>query len=108
MYILKVYLRPTKKVVLLPEIGLLNFFYHFHDRIAECVSEYIFLISKQNKKTIATTNNYKTKSKETEEEKIMSMENVTDLTGYDDIVCEYALCTFNLLDRDINFSRLFI
>ena len=26
----------------------------------------------------------------------MSVEN---LTGYDDIVCKFALCTFNLLDR---------
>ena len=69
MYILKVYLRPTKKVVLLPEIGLLNFFYHFHDRIAECVSEYIFLISKQNKKTISTTTTTRQKAKKLKKKK---------------------------------------
>ena len=34
------------------------------------------------------------KAKETKEEKRISVE---DLTGYDDIVCEFALCTFNLL-----------
>ena len=72
-----------------------------------CIRIYIFDF-KTKQKNNSNHNNYKTKSKETEEEKIMSMENVTDLTGYDDIVCEYALCTFNLLDRDINFSRLFI
>ena len=33
-----------KKVVLFPEIGRVKFFYHSHDRIVECVSEYIFLI----------------------------------------------------------------
>ena len=33
-----------------------------------------------------------------------------NLTEYDDIVCEFALCTFtfNLLDRVVNFSWLFI
>ena len=35
---------------------------------------------------------------------IISVEN---LTGYDDIVCEFALCTFNLLYRFVNFSWLF-
>ena len=45
------------------------------------------------------------KAKETKEEKRISVEN---LTGYDDIVREFALCTFNLLDRVVNFSWLFI
>ena len=35
----------------------------------------------------------------------VSLEN---LTGYDEIVCEFALCTFNLLDRAVNLSSLFI
>ena len=43
--------------------------------------------------------------KKTKEEKRISAEN---LTGYDDIVCEFALCTFNLLDRVANFVWLFI
>ena len=27
-----------------------------------------------------------------------------NVTGYNDIFCEFALCTFNLLDRVMNFS----
>ena len=52
---------------------------------------------KQNKKT--------KKAKAAKEERRISVEN---LTGYDDIVCKFALCTFKLLDRVVNFSRLFI
>ena len=51
----------------------------------ECVSEYIILIflkEKHNKKT--------KKAKEAKEEKVVSVEN---LTGYDEIFCEFALCT---------------
>ena len=33
---------------------------------------------------------------------------IENLTGYDEIVCEFALCTFNLLDRAVNLSSLFI
>ena len=54
-------------------------------------------------KTIQKTR--RQKEKETKEKKRVSVEN---LTGYDDIVCEFALCTFNLLDRVVNFSWLFI
>ena len=59
-------------------------------RIIECVSEYIFLISKKKKKR---------------KEKGISVEN---LTGYHDIVCDFAMCAFNLLDRVLNFSWLLI
>ena len=31
-----------------------------------------------------------------------------NLTGYDNIVCKFALCIFNLLNWVVNFSRLFI
>ena len=40
------------------------------------------------------------KAKEAKEEKRISVEN---LTGFDDIVCEFALCTFNLLHGVVNF-----
>ena len=30
------------------------------------------------------------------------------LTGCDDTVCEFALCTFNVIDRVVNFSWLFV
>ena len=33
---------------------------------------------------------------------------VENLTGYDDIVCEFALSTFKLFDQFVNFSWLFI
>ena len=52
----------------------------------QCVSEYIFSIKK--KKRIQ-------KAKETKDEKRISVEN---LTGFDDIVYEFALCSFNLLN----------
>ena len=55
---------------------------------------------KQNKTKIIIIIN-----KRTTEEKILSVEN---LTGYDDIVCDFALGTFNLLDRIASFSWLFI
>ena len=44
------------------------------------------------------------KAKEIIEEKRISVEN---LTGYNDIICDFALCTFNLLDRVVNFCWLF-
>ena len=75
------------KIVLFPEIGRVKIFYHSSALIVECVSEYIFLIKKKNNKK-------QTKLKKKREY----------LTGYNDIVCEFALCTFNLLDRVVNFS----
>ena len=45
------------------------------------------------------------KAKETKQESRISVENPT---GYDDIVCKFALCTFNLRDRVVNFTCLFI
>ena len=60
-----------------------------------CIRIYIF-----NFKTKTKKENKKTKkAKETKKEKRISDEN---LTGYDDVVCEFALCTFNLLDRVVN------
>ena len=55
--------------------------------------------------TFNISNSKTEKAKETKEEKRIFKEN---LTGYSDIVCEFALCTFNLLDRVVNFSWLFI
>ena len=61
-----------------PEIGRIKIFYHSPARIAEFVSEYIFLIFKKKQKKAR-----RQKEKETKEEKIISVEN---LTRYDDIV----------------------
>ena len=58
-----------------------------------CIRIYIFNFKK------------KQKAKETKEEKRISVEN---LTGFDDIVWEFALCTFNLLHRVVNFFWLFM
>ena len=49
--------------------------------------------------------NFKIEKKKKRTEKGIPVEN---LTGYDDIVCEFAMCTFNLLDRVLNFSWLLI
>ena len=70
----------SKKVVLFPEIE--KFFYRSPTRIVECASEYKWKILRR-----------------------ISPEN---LTGYNDIACIFALCTFNLFDRDVNFSWLLI
>ena len=58
-----------------------------------CIRIYIFNFIKKNKKT--------KKGKETKTEDRIYVEN---LTGYYDIVCEFALCTFNLLDQVVNVS----
>ena len=44
-----------KKVVLFQEIGRVKKIFHSPARIVECVSEYIFLISKNKKKTKKST-----------------------------------------------------
>ena len=70
-----------------------------------CVEIYIFnfKIKEKQKKTNKQTNKQKKttrqKAKETKEEKRISVENLTE---YDDIVCEFALCSFNLFDRLVN------
>ena len=74
-------------------------------RMFECVSEYMFLISVFNFKKNSAKETRRQKAKETKKEKRISVEN---RVGYDDIVCEFDLLTFNLLDRDVNFSWLFI
>ena len=45
------------------------------------------------------------KTKKAEEEKGMSLKN---LMGYNDIVCKFHMCTFNVLDRAVSFSCMFI
>ena len=63
-----------------------------------CIRIYIFNFKKEKQD--------KKEAKDTKEEKRIPVEN---LTGYDDIVFEFALCTFNLLDRErdelINHSK---
>ena len=61
----------TKKVTLFPEIDRMKNFYHLPARIVECVlSEYAFLISRNNKQT--TTKIKTKKAKQTKEEKKIS------------------------------------
>ena len=66
----------------------------------------IFNIKKQQQQQQQQTKKTRRqKAKETKEEKTISVEN---LTGYDDTVWKFALCTFNLLGRVVNFFWLFI
>ena len=77
-----------KKVVLFLEKGRMKKILlptRPHSRM--CIN--MFLISKKK-----TKKQEDKKAKETKEEKRISLEN---LTGYDHIVCEFALCTFNVL-----------
>ena len=76
-------MKRPKKVVLLPEIT--------HLPAYEYVSEYIFLILKKNNKKQKARRHKKAKEKE---EQRITVEN---LTGYDDIVCEFALRIFTYL-----------
>ena len=64
-----------------------------------CIRIYIFNLKKKKKKQEDK------KAKETKEEKRISVEK---LKGYNDIMCEFGFCTFNLLDQIVNFTRLFI
>ena len=66
-----------------------------------CIRIYIFNSFKENKKTKREDK----KAEETKEEKRISVEN---LTKGDDIICEFTLCTLNLLNRVTNFSWLFM
>ena len=38
---------------------------------------------------------------------LLSTVSVENLTGYDDIVCEFSLCTFNLRDQPAKFTLTF-
>ena len=60
---------------------------------------YIFDLKQKTKRE--KNKKRKKKAKETKEEKGISVE---IFTGYDDIVCEFSQCAFNLLDRVVNFS----
>ena len=66
----------------------------------------IYFVIKKTTKQNKTKQDKKTKkAKKTKKEKRIFVEN---LTGYDDIACEFALCTFPLFDQVVNFSWLFI
>ena len=56
-----------------------------------CIRIYILDFFQKNKNKKQTNKKQGQKAKETKEEKRISVET---LTGHDDIVCEFALCTF--------------
>ena len=65
-----------------------------------------FVIKKTTKKkTKQNKTRRQKKAKGTKKEKRVFVEN---LTGYNDIVCEFSLCNFTLFDQVVNFSWLFI
>ena len=87
-----------------PEIRVI-FFYHLPTHIVECVSHIIFApnIKTDTHKQKAKETKENRKIKETKEEKeeendvlAFSTVSVENLTGYDYIVCEFALCNFNI------------
>ena len=77
-------------------------------RIVKCVSKYIFfnpkMFNSKKKKRRESERAKRQKVNETKKVKGISEEN---LTGFDDIMCEFVLCTLNLLYR-VNFFALFI
>ena len=76
-----------KKIVLFPEINRVKGFLSptlMDSRL--CIRIYIFIFKKSIQK----------KQKKLKKKR----EYLENLTGYDDIVCGIALCTFNLLDRE--------
>ena len=90
----------TKKKVLFSEIGRERISLSFtrpHSQM--CIRIYIF-----------NFNNYSIKRKKRKKVKQLKKKTISveSLTRYNDIVCEFALCTFNILDRGVNFSWLFI
>ena len=68
-----------------------------------CIRIYIFNLKTEKQNKINITR--RQKEKENKKEKRIPVEN---LTGYNDIVCKFALCTCNLLDQVVTFSWLFI
>ena len=68
-----------------------------------CIRICIFNLKKQKNKQ--TKKQEDKKQKKVKKKKRISVEK---LRGYDDIACEFTLFTFNLLDRVVNFSWLFI
>ena len=94
-------IRP-KKGVLFPEIGPVKIFLSLtrpHSRM--CIRKHVSNLKQKTKKAKKKKKKKRRqKAKETKEEKTISVEN---LTGYDDTACKFALCTFNLLSRVINF-----
>ena len=65
----------------------------------------IFIFTFLKQKTKKPLKTRRQNGEETKEEKRIYVENLTE---YDDIVCEFTLRTFDLLDRVVNFSWLFI
>ena len=65
------FLKPSpKKVVLLPKIGWVKFFYHLPAHIVEIVSEYIFFDSKKKKSKKRKNTDTQTNKKEKNLKKI--------------------------------------
>ena len=95
-----------------------NFFHHLPARIVECVSEYVFFVSKKQKKKKKPQRNKKQKKLEKIEKQkkptkkgrkkmlLLLTISVENLTGYGDIVWHFALCTFNLHDQPTKWERV--
>ena len=93
----------AKKVVLFPEIVRVIKIYFFCFKQKKNAQEKHAKETKENRKT------KKKKKKKKRLEKMVLMlltVFVENLTGYDDIVCEFVLCTFNLRDQRTKRERV--
>ena len=89
-------------------IGQVKFFLSLSQpRSQICIKIYIFNLKKKekNEKTSNSNQKAKEKAKETKEEKIIYVENLTES---DCLVCKFAMGAFKLPDRVMNFFWLFI
>ena len=104
-------IRP-KKVVLFPEIGRVKIFLSLTSPPSRvCIRIYIFCFKQKNihrNKTKETKENRKTKEtkEETEKVNVVYTTSVENLTWYDDIVWQFALCTFKLYDQPTKWERV--
>ena len=76
-----------------------------------CIGMYIFCLKKPHKQKGKETKQEtekpkKPKKKRRKEISLLWTVSVENLTGYDDIVCEFALSSFNLRDQAVNFAWL--
>ena len=88
-------------------------FYHLPTRIVDVYQNMYFLLKKHTHKQKANeTKEGKRKTKETKEEKEKSnvavVKSISRKSNVCDIDYKFALCVFNLCDRAVNFSWLFV
>ena len=103
--------RPKKKLSCFRKLARWKIFHHSPDRTVACVSINIFCF-KQKKHTIKKQKKLKKIEKQKKPKKkrrkgmLLLTISVENLLGHDDIVWQFALCTFNLNDKSIKRERV--